>query len=221
MGNKKEYDKGVNQRKVDQGKTNSAEISVMTCDCIWGWEWGAAHQERTWLTMERKNKLGNQSCPVDRDILQFFISFAAVIILSSFNRKSMTLLNYLKSNHVKQSTLYNLHSYERFSLPSSAQAKPSGNKAPTWIPKWASVPVVQLLKASSSTEPNSSCSTAEFWAWGFQRLFAELHDWFASMGFGSRRWKMSTRLFGNSSYLRNLQMLLQTKVVYEYCITTL
>ena len=63
----------------------------MTCDCIWGWEWGAAHQERIWLTMERKNinedKLGNQSCPVDRNILQLFIGFAAVIILSSFQQK--------------------------------------------------------------------------------------------------------------------------------------
>lgn len=31
---------------------------------------------------------------------------------------------------------------------------------------------------------------------------------------------MSPRLFGNGSYLRNLQMLSQIKVVYEYCIIT-
>lgn len=132
----------------------------------------------------------------------FFIAFA-VIIPYSLNRKDITLLNHLKSNCVKK---WNLYSYERVSLPSSAQAKASGNKVPTLILKWASVPVVQFLKASSSMEPNSSCSTAGFWAWGFQWLFRELHDWFASMGFGSR-WKMSPRLFGNSSYLRDLQTL--------------
>ena len=34
MISRKEYDKAVNQRKVDQGKRNNAEVSVSTCDGI-------------------------------------------------------------------------------------------------------------------------------------------------------------------------------------------
>lgn len=81
-----------------------------------------------------EDKLRNQRHPAERDTLMFVIHWLSLCSYS-LNRKDIPVLNHLKRNCVKKQSLYNLNSYEGFHLPSQAQAKASGNKAPTLIPK--------------------------------------------------------------------------------------
>lgn len=106
-----------------------------------------------------EDPLRNQRCPVDRDNLMLVFHRLCCCSLF-FKQKRHHCVEAPQRKLCKKHSLYNLNSYEGFSLPSLAQAKASGNKAPTLMPKCTSVPAVQFLEASNSTEPNSSHSTA-------------------------------------------------------------